>query len=49
VSAAQVALSEHVPEGAEIVAIAPAIEQAPLALMTAVVLALVVATTVNVA
>ena len=48
-SAAHVALSEHAPLPPVIVTVLLAIEQAPLAVMTAVVLALVVAVTVNVA
>jgi hypothetical protein len=46
-SPAQVAVSEQVPVAAVIVTVLPAIEQAPLAVIVAVVLALVVATTVN--
>ena len=47
-SAAQVAVSEHMPDGAEIVTVTPATEQEPLAVITAGVLAFVDARTVNV-
>jgi hypothetical protein len=48
-SAAQFANREQVPLVAVIVTVAPTVEHAPLAVMTAVVLALVVAATVKVA
>ena len=47
-SAAQVAVSEHVPEPLIIVTVLPRTEQAPLAVMAAAALALVVAETLNV-
>ena len=48
VSAAQLAVRLHAPVPLIMVTALPAIEQAPLAVITAVVLALVVAVTVNV-
>ena len=47
-SAAQLAASEHVPEALVMVTVLPAIEQAPLAVIAAVVLAFVVEATVKV-
>jgi hypothetical protein len=47
-SAAHVAESEQGPEGAVMVTVVPVTEQEPLAVMTAVVLAFVVAVTANV-